>query len=574
MALCSVLRAIEHPDDALHVYATLRGPFVAFDDDVLLSFRATHGSLSPLRSPTLAAEGMSAPHAEVLSVLGLLLRLHRARNRRPIAHTLSSFLHELRVHAGVGIWPTGEQSLGNLTKLVGMAQSYERKRGARSFRGFLDWLELSAQDAGASDATVVEESSDGVRIMTIHAAKGLEFPLVVLCDPTAPSRPEYASRHVDGERKLWAQPLCGADPIELIEQAESVREHDQAEIVRLTYVAVTRARELLVVPVTGGGAIEGWLEALGPALFPPPERQKQPLPALAGLQRFTASSVVQLAPGHESAADDWIVPGQHVPAHGEHRVTFWDPNLLDLGRTAQGGVLQKELLIADKQSERHLAAKEQYAAFRAARAAQREAAATASVRMRSVTAAEEPTASVPGPSTDTPAALPPVQAPLPELLDSGVDRSARPRGTRFGSLVHALLQHCSLSASRAELTPLARYLARGLGAPAAEAERAVEHVALALAHPLMERARAAELRGELFRETPVTARTADGSLLDGVIDLGFREHAARGPRMVLVDYKTDAVLLDLDAYARQLAAYADSISRALAEPVECILFRV
>ncbi|HEX6241992.1 MAG TPA: UvrD-helicase domain-containing protein, partial [Polyangiales bacterium] len=352
MAAYAALRAIERPDDALQVYATLRGPFIAFQDDVLLSFRQAHGSLSPLRSKQLSADGMSPEHAEVLAVLELLLRLHRARNRRPIAHTLTQFLRELRAHAGVAIWPTGEQALGNVSKLIGLAQSYERRRGAPSFRGFLAWLEQLSEEKGGSDATVVEESSDGVRLMTVHSAKGLEFPVVVLCDPTMNLRTEFASRYVDAEQRLWAQPLCGVSPLELLEQRDLVRDHDEAESVRLTYVAATRARELLVVPVTGGGSIEGWLAPLGPALFPAPERRSQPASPPPNLPPFTRSCVVQLAAGYEQAADDWVVPGVHTPSVGEQRVLFWDPNLLDLGRRAQGGVLQKELLVVDKESGR------------------------------------------------------------------------------------------------------------------------------------------------------------------------------------------------------------------------------
>jgi ATP-dependent exoDNAse (exonuclease V) beta subunit len=578
MAAYAVLRAIERPDDALQVYATLRGPFVGFQDDVLLSFRQTHGSLSPLRSGSWSADGMSAEHAAVLAVLTLLLRLHRTRNRLPIAHALGSFLSELRAHAGVAIWPTGEQALGNISKLLGLAQSYERRRGAPSFRGFLAWLEQLAEEKGGSDATVVEESSDGVRLMTVHGAKGLEFPVVVLCDPTMNLRTEFASRYVDAEQRLWAQPLCGVSPLELIEQRELVCDHDEAESVRLTYVAVTRARELLVVPVTGGGPIEGWLAPLGPALFPPAERRKQPEAPPPNLPAFTRSSVVTLASGHEQAADDWVVPGVHAPSVGDHRVLFWDPNLLDLGRRAKGGVLQNELLLVDKEGGRHLEAEARYTAFRAAREAVRVASTLPSVTMRSVTQVAAPADEAePGTESGGPSGVsftPDPSVPMPELLDSGIDRSGRPRGKRFGSLVHGLLQHASLSAAREQLTPLARHLGRSLGASAAEVERAVEHAIVALAHPLMARARAAQERGELFRETPITALAPDGSLLDGVIDLGFRETDDRGPRMVLVDYKTDAVIVDLGTYARQLAAYADAIQRARGEPVECVLFRV
>jgi ATP-dependent exoDNAse (exonuclease V) beta subunit len=166
------------------------------------------------------------------------------------------------------------------------------------------------------------------------------------------------------------------------------------------------------------------------------------------------------------------------------------------------------------------------------------------------------------------------ELPALDLLDSEVDRSVRPRGTRFGSLVHALLQHASLSADEPELRALALYLARGLLATAGEVEEAVRSVTRALAHPLIERARAAETRGELFRETPITTRDQDGALLDGVVDLAFREHTPAGPRMILVDYKTDVEISDLTHYQRQLAGYAAAITRALQQPVECILFRV
>jgi ATP-dependent exoDNAse (exonuclease V) beta subunit len=556
IALRAVLQAIEWPDDALAVYATLRGPFVAFNDDTLLQFRTRYGSLSPFAAARMEVEPSEEVQRQIAEVLKLIVSLHRARNRVPIASTIGRFLSALRVHAGVAMWPTGEQSLGNLYKLTSLARSYEGRRSATSFRGFIAWLEQNAEEAGTADATVVEESSDGVRIMTVHAAKGLEFPVVVLCDPTAPKRVEYASRYVDPERNLWAQGLCDADPIELVEQREAVREHDEAEVVRLLYVATTRARELLVVPVTGEAPIEGWVDVLAPALFPAPEARNKPS---AVWPAFGKSSVVKLPIGFEDIADRLVMPGEHVPASGTHRVIFWDPNLLDLSRSTQGGLMQEELLRVDAQGLNDARGIERYAAFHEARERASSARSAPSVRMRVVTEH---------------ALLEGEELPALALLDTEIDRSVRPRGTRFGSLVHALLQHASLSAEQAELQALARYLARGLLATSSEVEQAVRSVTLALAHPLLARARAAQVRGELFRETPITTRDQDGALLDGVVDLAFREHGEQGPRMILVDYKTDVEIAALAHYQRQLAAYASAITRALGQPVECVLLRV
>ena len=559
MALCAALKAIEWPDDELHVYATLRGPFVAFNDDALLAFKNKHGHLSPFRKLELAT--LTGSECEIASVLQAIARLHRTRNRTPIATTLASFMSELRVHAGVAIWPTGEQSLGNLYKLLSLARSYERRRGASSFRGFVRWLEQNAQETGAADATVVEESSDGVRIMTVHAAKGLEFPVVVLCDPTAPKKPEYASRYIDVERKLWAQPLCDAEPTELTEQRERVREHDEAELTRLSYVAATRAREMLVVPVCGDGPIEGWTDVLAKALFPSKAQFRNPLRVTAPfLPPFGQDSVVSWPASLLRVPGDSIVPGEHQPEAGEHRVVFWDPNLLDLSRRTQGGLLQEELLKVDEQGTSDALGSARYAEFLAARSAQREQGARPSVRLRTVTdLPDEPLL------TEEPGLI---------MLDSGAQRAGRPSGKRFGSLVHALLQHASLMANHEQLSALARFLGRTLGASEAERTRAVVDVLHALAHPLFERARAAERAGMLYRETPITTRTEDGTLLDGAVDLAFRELGPDGARMILVDYKTDLTIADLGPYARQLKSYAEALTRALGQPVESVLFRV
>ena len=59
------------------------------------------------------------------------------------------------------------------------------------------------------------------------------------------------SRWIDPKKKLWAVPLAGATPIELLERRSEVLAEDEEESVRLLYVATTRARDLLVVPVIG-----------------------------------------------------------------------------------------------------------------------------------------------------------------------------------------------------------------------------------------------------------------------------------------------------------------------------------
>ena len=144
-------------------------------------------------------------------------------------------------------------------------------------RGFVEDLEERAEREEAGEVPVVEEGTEGVRIMTVHRAKGLEFPVVILADITCHEGAAEARRYVDPERRLCAQRLGGQAPDELQKHAEEELRRDAEEAVRVLYVAATRARDLLVAPVVGDERHEGWIGRLNPALYPAPENARAPL---------------------------------------------------------------------------------------------------------------------------------------------------------------------------------------------------------------------------------------------------------------------------------------------------------
>ncbi|HET8936119.1 MAG TPA: UvrD-helicase domain-containing protein [Polyangiales bacterium] len=560
IALRSLLNAIEWPDDRLHVYATLRGPWVALHDETLFSFQQRVGHLSPTKPvPEDVRATLSQEELAVAEVLELLGDLHKRRNRVPIAHTLSRFLDHTRAHAGLAISkPHGEQALANVLRLLDLARSYERRSETCSFRSFVGWLEDQADEAQTAEAAVAEETSEGVRIMTVHAAKGLEFPVVILCDPTAPLRPEYASRFIDPEAKLWAQSLCESEPIELWRERDKVREHDAAEVVRLTYVAVTRAQELLVVPVCGDQPIDGWVEVLRDALYPPRERCRTPLTETTyKLPTFGPDSVDSRS---GPVPDNNIAPGVHVPVHGEQRVVFWDPGLLALSRSNVHGVAQMHFLQSSGDDAGDRAGQDAYLRFRGDGDRVRLLASAPALRSSSITQ------HVAG-SGDWQHNL---QLTVVETHSDPSARFQRARGTRFGSLVHQLFEHVDYAQKEPELDALARGLARELGATPQEHADALHSVRNALQHKFFERVRAAALRGGLYRELPIVLCGADGTLFDGVIDLAFRED----DQLCVIDFKTDVELAQLEHYQTQLAMYASAASRALSLPAQIVLLRI
>jgi ATP-dependent helicase/nuclease subunit A len=99
----------------------------------------------------------------------------------------------------------------------------------------------------------------------------------------------------------------------------------------------------------------------------------------------------------------------------------------------------------------------------------------------------------------------------------------RPGGRRFGALVHALLASVDLDAGADAIQASATVNGRILGATEEEIQAAIAIVGVALAHPILRRAAASTGKGGLRRETPVALKLNDGSLVEGVVDLAFRE---------------------------------------------------
>jgi ATP-dependent helicase/nuclease subunit A len=150
----------------------------------------------------------------------------------------------------------------------------------------------------------------------------------------------------------------------------------------------------------------------------------------------------------------------------------------------------------------------------------------------------------------------------------------RPGGRRFGALVHGILAVVDLNATPEEVSTIARVKGRMVAATELEVETAVETVVAALAHPLMRRA-AAVGATNVRRETPVLLRREDGTLLEGVVDLAFREGQGDSAGWTVVDFKTDRELESFrDAYTAQVARYAEAIEKATLTTVSGILLVV
>jgi ATP-dependent exoDNAse (exonuclease V) beta subunit len=177
--------------------------------------------------------------------------------------------------------PAGEARLANVRKLSRLAAAYESREG-RDLRGMLDFLAARAEIDSEAQAATAAEGHDGVRIMTVHNAKGLEFEVVAVPDlsrgllsggrrPVLALGREQPPRVGLQWRRLGRASVNLYDYGELIEAGEA---RDAEEGLRLFHVAATRARERLILSGVvkpeppkevkpGTAVIERLVEALG-----------------------------------------------------------------------------------------------------------------------------------------------------------------------------------------------------------------------------------------------------------------------------------------------------------------------
>ncbi len=262
--LVALLTVAADPDDALALAAVLRSPLGPVSDDGLallaraddargLQVRALH------RPPPLAPDD-----AEVVArLLPLLATLQREVDRLGPAALLEAALAATDYPAACAGGLYGEQAAANIEKLVSLARAAElRGDGVRAFLSVL--RTLAGEEAREAEAPVVEERDPhAVRLLTVHAAKGLEFPVVFVPEcatPSAQAGPERVllepdlglalkARGADGKRRWGTHGRAVAD-------RKLEREMSQSR--RLLYVAVTRARDLVVLSGRTARQQESW----------------------------------------------------------------------------------------------------------------------------------------------------------------------------------------------------------------------------------------------------------------------------------------------------------------------------
>jgi ATP-dependent helicase/nuclease subunit A len=267
--VCALLATIANPLDDEALFGALASPACGLAPDTLWLLRAAAGKRRHVW-PAIerAAAGGEAELAEPERLeqipadeLDLLRRfatrldgLRKRSLRLSLAGLIEAAVTETGYDLAVLMRPSGEARFANVRKLMRLAEEFESREG-RDLRGLLDFLAWRAEgDAEAQAATTVE-GHDGVRIMTVHNAKGLEFGVVAVPDLArsllAGSRQPLLSVGREEQPRVGMQlRRLGAASINLYSYAElceEAKQRDAEEGLRLFHVAATRARERLIL---------------------------------------------------------------------------------------------------------------------------------------------------------------------------------------------------------------------------------------------------------------------------------------------------------------------------------------
>jgi len=509
--LVNVLRILDQPHDRIALTGVLRSPLGGLTDRELVEFQEA-GLLDYLAGPRLAS--CAHPRAAVVRRLyGQLALLHREAPAFSLAETVQLVFDRLPILELAAASLHGEQAVANLLKVKHQAASLS-DRAHMTLGAFVELMvERLDEQPEEAESPLAEESSDAVHILTIHKAKGLEFPIVVLPGLHQGTGRERTVPHVVYEWSSGAYGLFLGErrTIGAVLAQAKFAMREEAERRRVLYVGMTRAKDRLLLSggLTARSVGESpldWLEEIG---------QGQVGEATTHELRIGASAI----PHRVIRAPDRKWPRRSLTAVTEE--SGFDP-----------------LSLAHLWSERQ-------ARWLAARA------------------------------TDwhlTPTAIARHERPFGP--PSAYARHASEIGRLVGVTAHRILQRWDFSAAP---SCLADQIAPALQAVLGPGEQSLFPVVAESLRELFttfgesdsyRRLRAADILG---REVPFLMPWGDGQVMEGVIDLIYR----RGDTIWIADYKTDAVTSTeakdrAEQYRTQSEVYKSAVRRSLG--IEAVRF--
>ena len=240
VALSTLLTCLSSPADEAATVALLRSPIFGFSDEELFMHRAAGGSF----------QFQKVARGKVVEAFKILREWFKATRSLAVSETLAELYLRTNLLAVTAGQPHGEQRVANLYKVLDQARELETSQHF-TYRAFTQWL-TTQQEEGTleGEAPGPDSTEDRITLMTIHKAKGLEFPIVFVSAWAAD--PKDSGSLMDRKHSQGAFKVGSADLGLKTLNYDAVKEEEEiqrkAEDTRLLYVAATRARDCLLLP--------------------------------------------------------------------------------------------------------------------------------------------------------------------------------------------------------------------------------------------------------------------------------------------------------------------------------------
>jgi ATP-dependent helicase/nuclease subunit A len=562
------LGALANPLDELAVYSVLASPLAGLSLDAValigmearrsgrdpwwllrgaVGVRHETSDMSPQRDgPPLADLLPAADRRRAAAFVALFDEERRAAPQVSLETLIDRAVTKTGYDTHILSLPVGTRRMANVRKLMRMAREFEADEG-RDLRGFIDTLaERDVLQTREGEAPLEAEALDAVRLMTVHRAKGLEFPVVCVADLGKDGREDDGSLRIsdDGSLGLRLASIGGGsvDSAKLERIKAEQKTAGEAEEKRIFYVAATRAQQHLVL--SGATDLEQLQE---------PDELKEPMRWV--LRGFCPSAAEAAATGiHEDEREGRRVRVRWhrlTPGNVDELLPATDRAPARAEPEPAGGVSQPELGLAALPAPRALpVSRLSYTGLEDYRRCSYRFYLEKALRL---------------PKVDPPFAA----EPLPETGIGGLLR---------GSLVHQLLERLDfrrpLAPSEADVAGLGE--SHGVVLSPEEIADLRDMVGRFTGSELRERiARARRVRTELPFAYTLEPPGAGGRsvLVNGVVDV----HAVEdGGGLLVVDYKSNPLEgrepeeLTTDHYSTQRIVYALAALRAGAPSVEVV----
>lgn len=513
--LANLLTSVHDPLDQVALVGALRSQAFGCSDEELLLWKACGGPIDYRYSYA------TDPPERVKQAMATMKRLNARAQQVPLPVLVREAVEQTRLIDVVLVGPGGAQAAANVRRLMEQARLFAAN-GSGGLRQFAGWLARQREEEESGDAPIAERADDAVLVTTIHASKGLEFPVVLLAN-LGVKRQDRHDPIPDREAGLLHVRVLGNDSAEFTtpgysDHAEEEEKHADAEDVRLLYVATTRARDHLIIAL------------------PRAPRETKPK-RKADPPKMERSLLALLHP--------------HLPYDdGTHGEVVNGVNVVDVAALPE---LPPDLVLEDPVADAHevqrlLAEREKWSEQREAVMA--EASVALELKRPTDESAERDLAD-------------------DDNLDWGTPSIVNAQsGATVGKALHQVMEEIDF-ADPSNLRALATSACAGHGLTSDDVDDVVEMAQACLESDAAARAFAAD---EAWREVPYML-AIDTGFESGRIDLLIRE----GDSLTVIDWKSDAVGADnvderAETHRHQAECYAAALQRITGMPVKEVIF--